>query len=218
MLATTSASSRMVSRLDGRGGQPYPVPPASPTRQTPVRPLTGVRGAASVRPHPRVRRNGNGTAHHPARTATASATTTVASHSPNRGSAAAGRQRTEPRSPLRRGRHRSRRAPRRLGRGRKRAADRRHGPVGLRQVDAHAHPRRPRPAHLRRRLHRRHRDRRAERHAADEAAPQAHRLHLPVLQPAADADREGEHRAPAVDRRHEAGRRLGRRAGRRRSV
>ena len=66
---------------------------------------------------------------------------------------------------------------------------------------------------LRRRLHRRHRDRRAERRAADEAAPQAHRLHLPVLQPAADADGEGEHRAPAVDRGHEAGRRLGRRAG-----
>ena len=31
-------------------------------------------------------------------------------------------------------------------------------------------------------------DRRAERHAADEAATRAHRLHLPVLQPAADAD------------------------------
>ena len=58
---------------------------------------------------------------------------------------------------------------------------------------------------VRRRLHRRHGDRRAERRAADAAAPQAHRLHLPVLQPAADADREGEHRAPAVDRGREAG-------------
>ena len=43
-----------------------------------------------------------------------------------------------------------------------------------------------------------------ERHAADEAAPRAHRLHLPVLQPAADADREGEHRPAALDRRRQA--------------
>ena len=32
-------------------------------------------------------------------------------------------------------------------RHRRRPPDRRHGPVGLRQVDADAHPRRPRPAH-----------------------------------------------------------------------
>ena len=102
------------------------------------------------------------------------------------------------------GRDRRARPARRLGRGRERRADRRHGPVGLRQVDAHAHPRRPRQAHRRRRLHRRHGDRRAQRHAADEAAARAHRLHLPVLQPAADADGEGEHRPPALDRRRQA--------------
>ena len=55
-----------------------------------------------------------------------------------------------------------------------------------------------------------------ERHPADEAAARAHRLHLPVLQPAADADGEGEHRPAAVDRRPEARRRVGRRAHRRR--
>jgi putative ABC transport system ATP-binding protein len=42
----------------------------------------------------------------------------------------------------------------------------------------------------------------------DEAAPRAHRLRLPVLQPAAHADREGEHPPSAHDRRREAGRRL----------
>ena len=56
----------------------------------------------------------------------------------------------------------------------------------------------------------------AERHAADEAAARAHRLHLPVLQPAADADGEGEHRPAAVDRRREARSGVGRRADRRR--
>ena len=45
---------------------------------------------------------------------------------------------------------------------------------------------------------------------ADEAATRAHRLHLPVLQPAADADREGEHRPAAVDRRRQAGPRVAR--------
>ncbi len=39
---------------------------------------------------------------------------------------------------------------RRLARGRRRPADRDHGPVGLGQVDAHAHPRRARPADRRR--------------------------------------------------------------------
>ena len=56
---------------------------------------------------------------------------------------AAGRRLGErPRPPLRRGRHRSRRAARRLARDRVGRADGRDGPVRLRQVDAHAHPRR----------------------------------------------------------------------------
>ena len=40
--------------------------------------------------------------------------------------------------------------------------------------------------------------------AADEAAPRAHRLRLPVLQPPADAHRGGERRPAALDRRREA--------------
>ena len=39
--------------------------------------------------------------------------------------------------------------------------------------------------------------------------PRAHRLHLPVLQPAADADGRGEHRAAAAHRRPEGGPGLG---------
>ena len=58
-------------------------------------------------------------------------------------------QRPRPGPPLRRRRHRRRCPPRRVGRHRPRPPDRRHGPVGLRQVDAHAHPRRPRQAHRR---------------------------------------------------------------------
>ena len=54
--------------------------------------------------------------------------------------------RHQPRPPLRRGRNGRRRPPRRLARRRRRQADRRHGAVGLRQVDADAHPRRARPA------------------------------------------------------------------------
>ena len=57
-----------------------------------------------------------------------------------------GRHRARRRPPLRRRRHRRQRAARRLARDRPRPAHRRHGPVGLGQVDAHAHPRRPRPA------------------------------------------------------------------------
>ena len=56
----------------------------------------------------------------------------------------------------------------------------------------------------------------ARRQRPDEAPPRAHRLRLPVLQPAADAEREGEHPAAAHDRRREAGRRLVRPARRRR--
>ena len=43
-----------------------------------------------------------------------------------------------------------------------------------------------------------------ERHRDHEAPARAHRLRLPVLQPAADADRGGERRAAAHDRRREA--------------
>ena len=45
------------------------------------------------------------------------------------------------------------------------------------------------------RLDRRHRHHRARRHRPDEAPPAPHRLRLPVLQPAADADRRGERRS-----------------------
>ena len=91
-----------------------------------------------------------------------------------------------------------------------RRARRGHGPVGLGQVDADAHPRRARQA-----------DRAAPSTIAGEEITtmgddeltqlrrDAHRLRLPVLQPAADADRGGERRAAALDRRREAGRRRG---------
>ena len=80
-----------------------------------------------------------------------------------------------------------------------------HGPVGLGQVDADAHPRRPRPAHLGHRPHRRHRaDRRSTTSELTQAAPRPHRLHLPDLQPAAGAQRRREHPAAAVDRRAQA--------------
>ena len=59
---------------------------------------------------------------------------------------------------------------------------------------------------------RRHRHHRAGRHGADEAAPPPHRLRLPVLQPAADADGRGERPAPARDRRREAGQGVARRS------
>ena len=115
------------------------------------------------------------------------------------------RHRPRRRPPLRRGRHRRRRAARRLGRHRRRPPDRRHGPVGLRQVDAHAHPRRPRPAHRRARSPSPAIDiTRPRRQRADEAAPRPHRLHLPVLQPAPDAHGGREHRAAAQARRRQA--------------
>ena len=83
-------------------------------------------------------------------------------------------------------------------------ARRGHGPVRLRQVDADAHPRRPRQADLGDGDDRRHRDHDARRLAAHAAPPRAHRLRLPVLQPAADARRGGERRPAALDRRREA--------------
>ena len=86
---------------------------------------------------------------------------------------------------------------RRPGRGLRRVpagrVHRDHGPVRVRQVDADAlHGR---PGHGLRRLgpHRRHRADRAEGQEAHPAAPGQDRLHLPGVQPAADADRPGEH-------------------------
>ena len=124
------------------------------------------------------------------------------------------RLRERPHPPLRRRRHRSERAPRRLARDRGGPPDRDHGPLGLGQVDADAHPRRARPAERGQGHDRRRRDHRHERQAADPAAPRAHRLRLPVLQPAADADGGGEHPAAALDRRREARARMARGAAR----
>ena len=56
---------------------------------------------------------------------------------------------------------------------------------------------------------RRHRDHLAQRQGAHAAAPRPDRLHLPVVQPAPDHDRGGEHRPPDADRRTQAGRALG---------
>ena len=82
-----------------------------------------------------------------------------------------------------------------------RAVRGRHGPVGLGQVDAHAPPRRARPAHRGHGQDRRHRDHGLRRQEADAPAPRQHRLRLPVLQPAADADGGAERRAAAHARR-----------------
>ena len=54
------------------------------------------------------------------------------------------------------------------------------------------------------RLDRRHRHHDARRQRADQAPAPPHRLHLPVLQPAPDADRGGEHPAAARAGRDEA--------------
>ena len=79
-----------------------------------------------------------------------------------------------------------------------------HGPVRVRQVDAHALPRRPRRRHQRRRLRRRHRHHHAGRQAAHPAAPRRGRLRLPGVQPAPDADRDREHHAADGHRRPQA--------------
>src|SRR5436305_577347 len=117
-------------------------------------------------------------------------------------------------APLRRGRDRGRRAARRVARRRQGPVDGRHGTVRVGQVDADAHPGRTRPADVRRGLDRRYRDLEAERQRADEAAPRAHRIRVPVFQPAADADRRGECRPAADDRRDEARQGMGRRPAR----
>ena len=61
---------------------------------------------------------------------------------------------------------------------------------------------------------RRNADRDPERQRADEAPPRAHRLRVPVLQPAPDADRGGEHHAPARARGRQVRQGLGRRRDR----
>ena len=129
---------------------------------------------------------------------------------PRHGAGARRRCRVRPHPPLRRRRHGRRRAPRRLALDSARRADRGHGPFGLGQVDADAHPRGPRPADARARLDRRNGIDRAQGQRADQAAPQAHRLRLPVLQPAPDAVRRGERDAAALDRRREARARVAR--------
>ena len=63
------------------------------------------------------------------------------------------------------------------------------GPVGVREVDADAHPRRARPPHLGLGADRRRGDHRARRRRPDQAAPRQARLHLPVLQPDSGAHR-----------------------------
>ena len=122
------------------------------------------------------------------------------------------RLRRRPHTSLRRRRHSSRRASRRVARRDEGRADGRDGAVGLRQVDADAHSRRARPADGRHGDAGRHRDHRAERQRPHEAPAPSHRVHLPVLQPPADAERGREHRPAADDRGGEAGQGLGRRA------
>ena len=106
----------------------------------------------------------------------------------------------------RRGRHRARQRDRRPPRG---PVHRDHGPLGLRQVDAAAHARRPRPAHVGPGVPRGHRDHLAQGQGAHPAASRPDRLHLPVVQPAPDHDRGREHRAADADRGTETGPALG---------
>ena len=85
-----------------------------------------------------------------------------------------------------------------------------HGALGLRQVDAHAHPGRARPPHVGVGGARRHGARRPGRPAPDRAAPREGRLRLPVVQPPAGPHGGGEHPAAALDRRAQARPGLGR--------
>ena len=115
---------------------------------------------------------------------------------------------------VRPGRRRRARPARRRRRPGARSADRDHGPVGLRQVDAHAHPRRPRRADVGHGHRRRRRDHGSQGARAHAAAPRQDRLHLPDLQPVADAHGAGEHRPAGDDRRPQERRAVGRPAGR----
>ena len=77
-----------------------------------------------------------------------------------------------------------------------------HGPVGLGQVDADAHPRRPRPPDRRARSRSTApTSRRSTTTQLTKLRRRAHRLRLPVLQPAADADGRGERPPAALARR-----------------
>ena len=114
------------------------------------------------------------------------------------------RHRNGPLPPLRRGRGRRRRTARGLAFGRNGRARRSDGPVRLRAS-------RPSCTSSRRWTSRRAAPSRspartsaASPTASDPAPPQAHRLRLPVLQPAADAVGRGERPAAALDRRREA--------------
>src|SRR4051794_33832230 len=106
---------------------------------------------------------------------------------------------------LRRGRGRGARPARRDRLLPGRALQRDHGAVRLGQVDPDAHPRRPGPADHGHRRPRRHGADVPGRQGAHGTAPRPGRLRLPVLQPAARPRRAREHRAPAVDRRPQAG-------------
>ena len=117
------------------------------------------------------------------------------------------RRRRRRHAPLRSRRYRSRRAQGRLARSRPGQADRGDGAVGVGQVDPDAHHGRAGQADHGHGRDLGHRDHDAEGLRPDQAAPAPHRLRLPVLQPAADADGGGEHRPAALDRRR--GRRQG---------
>src|SRR3954467_9369036 len=84
-----------------------------------------------------------------------------------------------------------------------------HGAVRLRQVHIAARARRARPTHVRRGLRRRHRADLAQRQAAHAAEARPDRFRLPVVQPAPDAHRRGEHRAADPHRRPQTGRVVG---------
>src|SRR5581483_5990384 len=117
-------------------------------------------------------------------------------------------ERKRPDSPLRRGRGRRGCAARCHARRSPGRARRRHGAVRLRQVHPDAPSRGPRQADVGHRADRRRGRRLAFRQGRDDPPPAAHRLRLPVLQPAADAERGGERAAAALDRRREAGTRV----------
>ena len=91
-----------------------------------------------------------------------------------------------------------------------------HGPLRIRQVDPDARSGRARRAHQRHRAHRRRRDHHAQGTPAHPASSRQGRLHLPDLQPAADAHRSGEPRAASDHRRTQDRRRLARHPGARR--
>jgi hypothetical protein len=105
---------------------------------------------------------------------------------------------------LRHGRHAGHRARSREREVRGRPVHRHHGPLGFGQVDAHALPRRPRPAQQRIGVRGRCRSVDARRTRAHEAAARPHRLRVPGLQPDPHALGDREHHAPDGPRRPQA--------------